>query len=62
MAVRSYLKNDSFPLDNYKNVLAVIHTTLKRLEDQNEVIATTENNKTFYKWNEALIRDEDIPF
>ncbi len=62
IAVRSSLRNSSFPLDNYKNVLAVIHTTLKRLEDQNEVTAITENSKTFYKWNESLIRDEDIQF
>jgi hypothetical protein len=60
--VRSSLRTSSFPLDNYKNVLAVIHTTLKRLEDQNEVTTMTENSKTFYRWNESLIRDEDIPF
>jgi hypothetical protein len=62
IGVRVHLKNSGFPLDSYKNVLAVIHTTLKRLEDQGEVEVMHDNNRTLYRWNEAAIRDEDIPF
>lgn len=61
-AVRTTLKSAGFPLENYKNFLAVIHTTLKRLEDKDEVETMTENNRTLYRWNEKAIRDEDIPF
>jgi hypothetical protein len=59
--VRNALQRDSFPLSDYKNALAVIHTTLKRLEDQGEVEATTANNgKVYYRWNRENITD--IPF
>ena len=59
--VRNALQKDSFPLSDYKNALAVIHTTLKRLEEQSEIESTTgKNGKAFYRWRE--ITDEDIPF
>jgi hypothetical protein len=57
--VRSHLQKNDFPLDNYKNVLAVIHTTLKRLEDQGEVVPSVKDGKTYYRWAN---KDEDIPF
>jgi hypothetical protein len=65
IAVRNALQKDDFPLGEYKNALAVIHTTLKRLEDQNEVeIMTGTNGKAYYRWNRSRgeITDEDIPF
>jgi hypothetical protein len=57
--IRMSLQNANFPLANYKNVLAVIHTTLKRLEEQEEIAPVIRENKTYYKWIE---KDEDIPF
>ncbi|MGE0407604.1 MAG: hypothetical protein AB7O65_15020 [Candidatus Korobacteraceae bacterium] len=61
VSVRQALQRDGFPLNEYKNALAVIHTTLKRLEDQDELeAATSPSNKTYYRWKK--IADEDIPF
>ncbi len=64
IGVRNALQKDNFPLSEYKNALAVIHTTLKRLEDQHEVDSKTwSNGKSSYRWNRsAEITDEDIPF
>jgi hypothetical protein len=63
--IRTRLQNDGFPLGDYKNPMAVIHTTMKRLEDQGEVEgAEGRNGRTIYKWtgSETEITDEDIPF
>jgi hypothetical protein len=64
IGVRNALQKSGFPLSEYKNALAVIHTTLKRLEDQDEVETTTwSNGKVAYRWNRSReITDEDIPF
>jgi hypothetical protein len=62
-AIRSALQKDGFPLSEYKNALAVIHTTLKRLEDQDEVESITgTNGKAYYRWKNVELTDEDIPF
>lgn len=61
--VRSILERDKFPLSEYKNAMAVIHTTLKRLVDQGELQPfEASNGKTYYKWIDRGITDEDIPF
>lgn len=62
--IRNALQKDNFPLNDYKNALAVIHTTLKRLEDQDEVESTTAavNGKVYYRWKNVELTDEDIPF
>jgi hypothetical protein len=60
--VRNQLQKDGFPLSDYKNALAVIHTTLKRLDEQKEVESLTSEGKVYYRWNKANITDEDIPF
>ena len=65
ISIRTALQKDDFPLSEYKNALAVIHTTLKRLEDQDEVESMTgTNGKAYYRWNRSRgeITDEDIPF
>lgn len=63
IGVRNTLHKNGFPLSDYKNALAVIHTTLKRLEDQGEVESTTATNgKVYYRWKSTEITDEDIPF
>ena len=61
--VRIRLKMEKFPIEKYQNPLAVIHTTLKRLEVQGEVTLTKKDGKTYYKWDEPTgITDDYIPF
>ena len=61
--VRDVLKRDEFPLCDYKNPLAVIHATMKRLEDQEELTSITRNSKTYYKWaGGEFTPEKDIPF
>lgn len=60
--VRLHLHQSGFQLDSYKNPMAVIHTTLKRLEDQDEIKAFPKNEKTLYQWIQQEITDDDIPF
>ena len=61
--VRFRLKSEGFLIEKYQNPLAVIHTTLKRLEEQGEVETTKKDGKTFYKWvDPEEITDNDIPF
>ena len=62
-SVRNYLRRKEFPLEKYQNPLAVVHTTLRRLEGQGEVEAIRKSGKTFYKWIKSdEITDDDIPF
>lgn len=64
LTVRTMLQKEKFRLEDYKNPLAVIHTTMKRLSDQGELEARTgKDDKTYYRWRkETQITDEDIPF
>jgi hypothetical protein len=56
VGIRKRLVEAGFPLAAYKNPMAVIHTTLKRLEDQSEVQAVElKDKKTGYRWI-------DVPF
>jgi chromosome segregation ATPase len=64
-AVRNGLRERNFPIDNYSNPMAVIHTTLKRLEEQGKLHSWEKDGKTFYRLVEhtaATITDNDIPF
>ena len=61
--VRQLLRGKKFPVDDYKQPLAVIHTTLKRLQEQGEIKPGERDGKTFYKWDEEIevgITDEDV--
>lgn len=63
--IRNRLVSAGFDLGNYKNPMAVIHTTLKRLEDQGEVEAVeTKDRKTGYRWVPKVggVTDDDVPF
>ena len=61
--VRSQLKADGFPIERYKNPLAVIHTTLKRLEGQGEVRTLENSGKTYYMWiKQEAGEDSGFPF
>ena len=62
IAVRARLQREEFPLEKYQNPLAVIHTTLKRIEGQGEVEAVKKDGKIYYKWIIPDITDDDIPF
>lgn len=52
--IRDELKNKGYDLNNYKNALASIHTVLKRLRTQNEVIDTTREGRTVYRWKAVV--------
>lgn len=63
--VRTYLERQGFPVGKYKNALAVIHTTLKRLADKSEIAALERDGKTLYRWREpdpSPDFDDEIPF
>ena len=65
ISVRRFLREKEFPVDDYKQPLAVIHTTLKRLQEQGEIKPGEGDGKTFYKWDGPLdvgVTDDDIPF
>ena len=61
--VRHQLRRAEFPLEKYQNPLAVIHTTLKRLEGQGEVKTAKRAGKTYYEWIVPKeVTDDEIPF
>ena len=66
LAVRNYLRKREFPIDEYKQPLAVIHTTLKRLQEQGEVAPREKDGRTYYQWDgpqlDAGVTEDDIPF
>jgi chromosome segregation ATPase len=66
IAIRDDLRKREFPIDEYKNPLAVIHTTLKRLEEQEKIHSWEKESKKYYAWVDASIEagitDSDIPF
>ena len=65
ITVRRFLREKEFPVDDYKQPLAVIHTTLKRLQEQGEILSAESDGKTFYKWDgpfDVGVTEDDIPF
>ena len=66
LLVRHKLREKEFPIDDYKQPLAVIHTTLKRLQDQGQVTSDDFEGKSFYRWDAQQtgvgVTDADIPF
>lgn len=60
--IRNRLVSAGIDLGNYKNPMAVIHTTLKRLEEQGEVEALEGKEKKIgYRWVPKP-SDDDVPF
>ena len=49
--IRDLLKEMGFDTGKYKNVLASIHTVLKRLRSHKEVVDASNEGKVVYKWN-----------
>ena len=64
MMMRAFLRKEEFPIDDYTNPLAVIHTTLKRLHAQNELQSWERHGKTWYRVNpdHVFIDDAYISF
>jgi hypothetical protein len=50
MEVRDALVERGFVLDHYKNPLASIHITLRRLAESGELESKSEQGKTLYRW------------
>jgi hypothetical protein len=67
IAIRNRLVETGFDLASYKNPMAVIHSTLKRLQDQGEVEPLEQDKKVAYRWIAKDdfgqgITDDDVPF
>lgn len=73
--IRDYLDLVGFDIAKYKNVLASIHSILKRLKAKNEIYEGTRDGKVVYKCNprgplaidppkeeQQEVSDDDIPF
>lgn len=70
--IRDYLEFEGFDISKYKNVLASIHSIVKRLKNKNEIFEGTRDGKVVYKCNPRgpLAQDpppeepdaDDIPF
>ena len=62
--IRSILKDDGFPIDGdtYRNPMAVIHTTLKRLLKQGELKSKESKNGMTLYFCEEDIEKYIIPF
>jgi hypothetical protein len=54
--VRDRLTEMHYDLSKYKNVLASLHTVLKRLADNDEVFVDTRGGKTMYRWKVPALR------
>jgi len=68
--IRDFLKTSGYEITKYKNALASIHSVLKRLKTQGEVLDSNREGRTVYKWAKngpptqqpPDLSDEDIPF
>lgn len=66
--IRDRLADVGFDIKSHKNILASIHTVLKRLQRQGEVAPATREGRTAYKWvpkkadQQPDLTDDDIPF
>jgi predicted nuclease with TOPRIM domain len=66
--IRDRLADVGFDIKTHKNILASIHTVLKRLQRQGEAIPIIREGRTAYKWvvkkkeETPELSDEDIPF
>jgi predicted nuclease with TOPRIM domain len=66
--IRDRLADVGFDIKTHKNILASIHTVLKRLQRQGEVTPHIREGRTSYKWvakkkeETSELSDEDIPF
>ena len=50
-AVRDKLKSEGFPVDQYAQPLAVVHTTLRRLTNQGELESGNVEGAIRYRWS-----------
>jgi predicted RNA-binding protein YlqC (UPF0109 family) len=54
MQVKDRLAQLGFSVEHYRNVMAAIHTTLKRLADTGEVVSMRRGDETTYQWRKVL--------
>jgi hypothetical protein len=59
--IRDSLKAKNYDIGKYKNPLASIHTILKRLTYQKQVVEGTREGRTTYRWANVKEIDEDMP-
>ncbi|HEY5839103.1 MAG TPA: hypothetical protein VIT19_08710 [Pyrinomonadaceae bacterium] len=67
--IRDALEEDGFDVDKYKNVLASIHSIVKRLKIKGDVMEANREGKAVYKLNPKgelaktiIVSDDDVPF
>lgn len=67
--IRDRLADVGFDIKTHKNILASIHTVLKRLQRKGEAVPFIREGRTTYRWSppkkteqQPDLRDEDIPF
>ena len=67
--IRDRLPDIGFDIKTHKNILASIHTVLKRLQRQGEAAPLIKEGRTSYRWvakkkeeSRPELSDEDIPF
>jgi hypothetical protein len=61
--VRDMLMEMGFDTGKYKNVLASIHTELKQLLSQGEVVDSLDEGRSVYRWNgKPDLSEEDISY
>lgn len=64
--IRDRLADVGFDIKTHKNILASIHTVLKRLQRQGEAAPWTKEGRTAYKWTKKAepedLDGDDIPF
>ena len=56
VSMREALTERQYDLSSYKNVLASLHTILKRLLDNDEVYSITRGGKNLYRWKAPSLR------
>ncbi|HXC71393.1 MAG TPA: hypothetical protein VN644_15535 [Pyrinomonadaceae bacterium] len=54
--VRNRMEKMGFDLKAYKNVLASIHTILKRLQTKGDVSTRERDGKTVYRWSKVIVK------
>ena len=54
--VRNRMEKLGYDLSSYKNVLASIHTILKRLKRKGEVTSRERDGKTVYRWAGIVVK------
>jgi hypothetical protein len=66
--IRDRLADVGFDIKTHKNILASIHTVLRRLQRKGEAVPFIKEGRTAYRWvpkkkeQQSDLSNEDIPF